>query len=481
MSAPPLVSVIIPAYNAAPSLPATLRSVLDQTLKDFEAIVVDDGSSDTTADIVRQIDDPRLRLLVHETNLGLHQARNTAIRAARGDVLAFLDADDLFHPDKLHAHVDLLRKRPTLGCTYNARFDLHYSSEKIRGLWRPPAALSLSDVLLGFPLAPSDIVTVKHWAFEVGLWDEQHSFYGGEYIFLGRLWLGGCKFASVDRALNYRRYHSGRPYHDVAGGCASELAAQQKVFADPRVPEDVRRLRDVAFGNTYLVWSCHALVQNETALGQHLLQAAVRLDPSIIENGGRKLLGQLLQHATADEKQDHESLLASIFAQLPPELAWLSAQHPRAIAQGCLARGTRAVMWGDAADGQRHFARAAALGAEIDQPFVQRLTYELLSYERECGEAAADTVRRALLPFLKQVGGATAGRALNGCCALNRAFTSYRNQRYREVPARVIRAFVNDPRYLLNRGAFSILLRSLARAGRTAAADYRTRAASPAR
>jgi Glycosyl transferase family 2 len=467
MTTLPAVSVIIPAYNAARHLPATLRSVFNQTFKDFEVVVVDDGSTDTTADIVRQIDDWRVRLLPHGKNLGLHHARNTGIRAAQGDVLAFLDADDLFHPDKLQAHMDLLRARPDVGCSYNARFDLHYSSEKVRGLWRPPTVLSLPDVLLSFPMAPSDMVVTKRWTFEVGLWDEQQSVYGGEHVFLGRLWLAGCKFACIDRALNYRRYHTGRVQCDVVANCASQLAAQENVFADSRVPEDVRRLRDVAFANTYLVWAYHALAQHETEPGQHLLREAIRLNPSTIQNGGQRLLETLVHHATADENLDHETQLASIFSQLPPELAWFSERSAWAIASGCLWRGTRAVIWGDAEDGRRHFARAAARGAVIDEPFVQKVTYELLSYETECGAAAAETVRRALLPFLKQVGGAAAVRALNGCCAINRAFRSYHNQRYREVPARVVRAFASDPRYLLDRGALSILLRSLTGTGRT--------------
>ena len=469
MSAVPVVSVIIPAYNAAQHLPATLRSVLDQTFKDFEVVVVDDGSTDATADVVRRTDDRRVKLLAHGKNLGLHRARNTGIRAARGEVLAFLDADDLFHRDKLQAHMGLLRARPDVGCTYNARFELHYSSEKIRCLWRPPAVLSLSDVLLGFPMAPSDIVTTKRWMSAVGLWNEEHPFYGGECVLLGRLWLAGCKLACVNRALNYRRHHSGRVYHDLAGNCAAELAAQENVFADPRVPADVRQLRDVAFANTYLVWAYHALAQSETTVGQRLLQETIRLDPSTVQNRGRKLLDSLIDYGTADENVDHETLLAGIFSQLPPELTWLSERYPWAIANGSLWRGTRAVIWGEGDDGRRHFARAAALGAEIDAPFVQAVTYELLSYETECGAAAADAVRRDLLPFLKQVGGAAAARGFDGCWAINRAFASYRNRRYREVPGRVIRALASDPRYLLNRGVLSILVRSLSGTGRTRA------------
>jgi hypothetical protein len=226
----------------------------------------------------------------------------------------------------------------------------------------------------------------------------------------------------------------------------------------------------VAFANTILVWAYHALVQNETELGQRLLRDAIRLNPAAIEYRGRKLLDLLIDYGTADETVDHEARMASLFSQLPPELAWLSERRAWAIATGCLWRGTRAVIWGEADDGRRHFARATALGADIDERFVQWVAYELLSHEMERGPAAADTVRRALLPFVKQVGGPAAVRALNGCVAINRAFTSYRNQRYREVPSRVFRAFANDPHYLLNRGALSILVRSLTGTGRPQAA-----------
>jgi len=463
----PEVSVIIPAHNGARHLPATLQSLLGQTFDDFEVIVVDDGSTDDTPALVRQAGDRRIRLLSHERNLGADRARNTGICAASGSVLAFLDQDDLFHPDKLRAHVEFLRAHPDIGFTYNAHFDLHYSSDKIRGLWRPPRVLTLADLLLGFPIAPSDMVTTKRWASAIGMWP---GFRGSEYVFLGRLWLAGCKFACIDRALNYRRYHSGRVYRDVAAYCASEIAAQQTVFADPRVSEDVRQLRDIAFANTNLVWAYHALAQNETALGQRLLHETMRLNPATVGNRGRTLLELLIDHSTADENLDHETLLARIFSQLPPDLAWLSERYPWAIAHGCLWRGARAVIWGQAEDGRRHFARAGALGAESDEPFIQRLTHELLSHEKEYGALAGETVRDALLPFLRQIGGAAAVRNLKGCYAINRAFASYRRQRYREVPALVLRAFANDPRYLLNRGAFSILLRSLTGTGRT---DFR--------
>ncbi|HRF78803.1 MAG TPA: glycosyltransferase [Flavobacteriales bacterium] len=103
----PLVSIIIPAYNAAPYIEQTIRSVLDQTFTDFEVIVVDDGSTDSTADIVSRITDPRISL-VRQHNGGVSNARNAGIELARGGIIGFLDADDTFEPKAIEVKVKAL-------------------------------------------------------------------------------------------------------------------------------------------------------------------------------------------------------------------------------------------------------------------------------------------------------------------------------------------------------------------------------------
>lgn len=101
MSAVPAVSVVIPAYNRAASIRAAIDSVLRQTWRDFELIVVDDGSRDGTQDVVRAIDDPRLRLIETPRNMGASAARNLGIAEARADWVAFQDSDDEWLPLKL--------------------------------------------------------------------------------------------------------------------------------------------------------------------------------------------------------------------------------------------------------------------------------------------------------------------------------------------------------------------------------------------
>lgn len=114
----PTVSVIIPLYNTEKYIKETIASVLAQSYRDFELIIVDDGSTDESVELCRQFRDPRLRLISQE-NRGLAGARNTGIHHARGCYVALLDADDCWHPDKLAAHVEHLKRRPKVGVSYS--------------------------------------------------------------------------------------------------------------------------------------------------------------------------------------------------------------------------------------------------------------------------------------------------------------------------------------------------------------------------
>lgn len=125
---PPLVSIVIPAFNAAAWVRETLDSALAQTHPRCEIIVVDDGSTDDTATIVQSEYGARVRL-ARQQNRGLSAARNAGLEAARGSYVQFLDADDLLFPSKIERQLEVLEQRPYYTAVYS---DLEYVEDGLR-------------------------------------------------------------------------------------------------------------------------------------------------------------------------------------------------------------------------------------------------------------------------------------------------------------------------------------------------------------
>ena len=122
----PTVSVIIPTYNRAKLLPRAIKSVLNQTFKDFEVIIVDDGSTDNTEEVINEFQkhDKRIKYIRHEKNKGAAAARNTGIKIAQGEYIAFQDSDDEWLPEKLEKQMKIFESAPAeIGVVYT-------------GLWR---------------------------------------------------------------------------------------------------------------------------------------------------------------------------------------------------------------------------------------------------------------------------------------------------------------------------------------------------------
>jgi len=174
----PVVSVVIGAYNAENFIEETLASALDQTLTEpYEVILVDDGSTDATASIAKRFADrdPRVRF-VHKENGGSASARNAGAKAARGEFLAILDADDRCHRDRLRRLLQAFRDDPTLGIVGSwARL---FDGSGVLGVIRPPlehevitkAVLSGSGV--GFVLA--SMMCRSALFFDAGGYDERY-------------------------------------------------------------------------------------------------------------------------------------------------------------------------------------------------------------------------------------------------------------------------------------------------------------------
>jgi glycosyltransferase involved in cell wall biosynthesis len=169
----PEVSVIIPTYNSAQFLDEALQSVFDQTFKDFEVIVVDDGSTDQTKQVLDKYGD-RIRYIFQE-NGGPAKARNRGIKASSGKYVAFLDADDIWLPLKLKKQVNTFRHRPELAmvftehCLFNERGVYKTSLGKKKKLLKGDIA---RNIFLHSGVATSTVMVRKDVFSEIGLFEE---------------------------------------------------------------------------------------------------------------------------------------------------------------------------------------------------------------------------------------------------------------------------------------------------------------------
>jgi glycosyltransferase involved in cell wall biosynthesis len=181
-----MVSVVLPSYNRAHLIRRAIASVLSQSYRAFELIVVDDGSTDGTREVADTFDDPRIQYIRHSRNRGAAAARNTGIEASQGEYIAFQDSDDEWLPHKLERQMDVLtRSSPQIGVIYSGFWQVRGSSKRLY----PPrsrrwASLLPSEVrrlegdvrtaLLRGNLVTTQAAVVRRACFEkVGTFDER--------------------------------------------------------------------------------------------------------------------------------------------------------------------------------------------------------------------------------------------------------------------------------------------------------------------
>jgi glycosyltransferase involved in cell wall biosynthesis len=165
----PFFSVVIPAFNRFELLLQAIQSVQKQTFQDFEIIVVDDGSFEPI-EVPLADDEARIRVFRHAKNLGAAAARNTGIQAANGTLIAFLDSDDLWLPEKLMRQAELMKIESEIGacvCSYHYETEEGYSLQKIK----KPASW-LKELAKGCRLSPGSTLVVRRECYaQTGYYD----------------------------------------------------------------------------------------------------------------------------------------------------------------------------------------------------------------------------------------------------------------------------------------------------------------------
>lgn len=168
----PFVSVVIPSFNRAHRVGDAIRSVLAQTFQDFEIIAVDDGSTDATISALKEITDPRLRILRHPVNRGAAAARNTGIAEATGRYIALLDSDDTWYPQKLERQLAWLKQNSGRARAVCSGFELVLPGNRAVQRQSEPF-LEQSHLYLGCRCGPGSTLVAEASVFEeAGLFDE---------------------------------------------------------------------------------------------------------------------------------------------------------------------------------------------------------------------------------------------------------------------------------------------------------------------
>jgi glycosyltransferase involved in cell wall biosynthesis len=170
----PLVSVIIPAYNAEKSIARTLDSVLSQTYRNLEVLVINDGSTDKTAEIAESYvwKDPRVRVL-HQPNLGLSAARNYGIRFAKGEYIAPIDADDIWHKEKIQAQVECFQHSKTsVGLVYSWSMIIDENGNPLTGIAYKHRGNVLAELIYSNFVGNGSCPLIRRSCFEeIGVFD----------------------------------------------------------------------------------------------------------------------------------------------------------------------------------------------------------------------------------------------------------------------------------------------------------------------
>ncbi len=278
-----LISVVVPVYNGEKTIKETINSVLNQTFWDFELLVINDGSKDSTLKIVSTIQDPRLKVFSY-TNAGLPATRNRGISLAKGEYISFIDADDLWTSDKLESQLKALQENPQAAVAYSWTDHIDESSHFLRS---GPQQTFNGDVyarlLLEDFIGNGSNPLIRAQAFaEVGNFDE--SLLAVEDWDMWLRLAARYHFVAVPSPqILYRVFVNSMSFNVRKMEVASLRVIERAVAA---APETVGHLKQASLGNRYkyLTWKAlDGIPERHRAITAiRLLWHTVRNDPPLL-------------------------------------------------------------------------------------------------------------------------------------------------------------------------------------------------------
>ena len=317
----PKVSIIIPAYNRADMILTALKSVLAQTYPDWEAIIVDDGSSDNTREVVAVVKDARVRYIYQE-NMGLPGARNTGIRASSGEYVAFLDSDDAFLPEKLMLQVPVLDDDPQIGLVAGGFVEVDMNMRPLHEIrpWVKNPTLDLLDWVRTCSFCVGSPLVRRSWLDKAGLFDENMRFVEDWDLWL-RLASMGCRMQWLKEPVYLYRMHASSMVRQAVMMKNGMIAMFDKFFARPDLPPEAAALRGEAYGHAYLNAAARAMAGGDGVEGKACLTAAFEHNPALLDGNPPVAIDTLASFALTPLCPDAKQFMALLANSLPAPLA----------------------------------------------------------------------------------------------------------------------------------------------------------------
>lgn len=200
----PFISIIMPVFNGEKTISNSIQSVLNQTYKNWELILIDDGSSDQTISIIQSYihQDSRIIFLQNRQNLGVSYTRNKGIAKSSGNWIAFLDSDDQWHPDKLKKQVHVIQKNSDVDLVYTGSSFIHPSGKRSEYILQVPKTISYHTLLKQNIISCSSVLIRKKLAQRYPMKrDEMHEDYA---VWLQILRDGYCAWGINEPLLRYQ-------------------------------------------------------------------------------------------------------------------------------------------------------------------------------------------------------------------------------------------------------------------------------------
>ncbi len=322
--------MIIPAYNQSVYISEAIQSVLGQTYPNFELIVVDDGSTDETPQIIAQIHDPRIRV-IRQPNAGLSAARNTGLRESSAPLVTFLDSDDYFLPNKLEVLTSYLEGHSEIGLVVGRVRYINESGKLIFESTKTPVELALPELLFENPICVSGVLLRRKWLECVGVFDESLRACEDWDLWI-RLAYAGCRFAWVENIVIAYRYHQGQMTRESARMRTAILSVLDKFFREPELPESIRASKNEAYASGLIHAAAFAYHSGEFERGQCDLAEAVRLNPRLKDKHYKRLVELLVGWAHDPRSTDPMGFLQRVISNPPPGEPGLNRPLHRALA-----------------------------------------------------------------------------------------------------------------------------------------------------